>query len=120
MFITNNFEIENQEVAYLYKLRWNIELLFKKLKQNFQLHYFYSETENGIRTQIWCTLIAQLLLMVLRLKSESKKAFSTIAALVRIHLISHLDVFWMVVNSRRTYSKQKKRNKSPCFQTQLF
>lgn len=49
-FITNNFEVSNQEVAFLYKLRWNIELLFKKLKQNFQLHYFYSETENGIKT----------------------------------------------------------------------
>lgn len=119
-FISNNFEISNEEVALLYKLRWNIELLFKKLKQNFQLRYFYSETENGIKTQIWCTLIAQLLLMVLRAKSESKKAFSTIAALVRIHLISHLDVFWMVENSRRTYTKRKTRNKSPVAQTELF
>lgn len=119
-FITNNFEISREEVAYIYKLRWNIELLFKKLKQNFQLHYFYSETENGIKTQIWCTLIAQLLMQVLKVKSESKKAFSTIAALVRIHLISHVDVFWMVQNSRRTYQKRKKRNKSPCIQTALF
>jgi len=119
-FITNNWEISNEEVAHLYKLRWNIELLFKKLKQNFQLHYFYSETENGIKTQIWCTLIAQLLLMVLKVKSESKKAFSTIAALVRIHLISNLEVYWMVQNSRRTYVKHRKRNKSPCIQTELF
>lgn len=120
-FITNNFEISREEVVLLYKLRWNIELLFKKLKQNFQLHYFYSETENGIKTQIWCTLIAQLLMQVLRVKSESKKAFSTIAALVRIHLISHLEVFWMIANSRRTYSKQRKRNKSPpSLQTAMF
>ncbi len=119
-FITNNWEISTEEVAYLYKLRWNIELLFKKLKQNFQLHYFYSETENGIKTQVWCTLIAQLLLMVLRVRSQSKKAFSTIAALVRINLISTLDVFWMVKNSRRTYVKQRKRNRSPCLQTELF
>lgn len=119
-FITNNFEITREEVALLYKIRWNIELLFKKLKQNFQLHYFYSETENGIKTQIWCTLIAQLLMQVLRVKSESKKAFSTIAALVRIHLISHLEVFWMIANSRRTYPKGKKRNKSPCLQTAMF
>ena len=94
--------------------------MFKKLKQNFQLHYFYSETENGIKTQIWCTLIAQLLLQVLRVKSASKKAFSTIAALVRIHLISHLEVFWMIANSRRTYQKAKTRNKSPCIQTEMF
>jgi len=119
-FITNNFEISNEEVAFIYKLRWNIELLFKKLKQNFQLHYFYSETENGIKTQIWCTLIAQLLLMVLKVKSESRKAFSTIAALVRIYLISNLDVFWMVENSRRTYTKSIKRNKSLAIQLDFF
>ena len=119
-FITNNFEITKEEVCFFYKLRWNIELLFKKLKQNFQLHYFYSETENVIKTQIWCTLIAQLLLQVLRVKSESKKAFSTIAALIRIHLISHLDVFWMAQNCRRTYAKQKKRRKPPSLQTTMF
>lgn len=33
-------EIKREEVAYIYKLRWNIELLFKKLKRNFQLHFF--------------------------------------------------------------------------------
>jgi hypothetical protein len=119
-FITNNFGISRQEVAFLYKLRWNIELLFKKLKQNFQLHYFYSETENGIKTQIWCTLIAQLLLQVLRVRSKSTKAFSTIAALIRIHLISNLELFWMVQNSRRTYTKIIKKKKPPAIQTQLF
>lgn len=119
-FITNNFEISREEVALLYKLRWNIEMLFKKLKQNFQLHYFYSETENGIKTQIWCTLIAQLLMQILRVKSQSKKAFSTIAALIRIHLISNLEMFWMIANCRRTYTKQRKRNKSPCIQISLL
>jgi hypothetical protein len=119
-FITNNFEISNEEVALIYKIRWQIELLFKKLKQNFQLHYFYSETENGIKTQIWITLIAQLLLMVLKNKSKTQKAFSTVAALVRIHLISNLDVFWVIENSRRTYTKRPKRTKPPNIQTQLF
>jgi hypothetical protein len=119
-FITNNFEISNEEVALIYKIRWQIELLFKKLKQNFQLHYFYSETENGIKTQIWITLIAQLLLMVLKTKSKTKKAFSTVAALVRIHLISNLDVFWVIENSRRTYTKHLKKTKPPNIQTELF
>ena len=119
-FITNNFEISNEEVALIYKIRWQIELLFKKLKQNFQLHYFYSETKNGIKTQIWITLIAQLLLMVLKTKSKTKKAFSTVAALVRIHLISNLDVFWVIENSRRTYTKHLKKTKPPNIQTELF
>lgn len=118
-FISNNFTISAEEVAFLYKKRWNIELLFKKLKQNFQLHYFYSETENGIKTQIWCTLIAHFLLQVLRVLSKTKKAFSTIAALVRMFLISHLDIFWMITNCRRTYVKNKIR-KPPAIQQCLF
>ena len=113
-FITNNWLIKNEEVALIYKHRWTIETSWKKLKQNFQLHFFYSETENGIKTQVWCTLIAYLLMMILKQKSKSQKAFSTIAALIRIHLISHLDVFWVIENGRRTYVKRTKtRNKSP-------
>ena len=113
-FITNNWEITADEVALLYKYRWSIETTFKKLKQNFQLTYFYSDTENGIKTQVWCTLIAYLLLQVIQTKSESKKAFSTIAALLRMHLISHLDLTWVVTDGRRSYEKRSKsRNKSP-------
>ena len=119
-FICNNFEIANTEIAFLYKKRWNIELLFKKLKQNFQLHYFYSETENGIKTQVWCTLIAHLLLKVLSVKANTKKAFSTICAVVRIHLISMLELFWLIENTRRTYTQKKKRNKDPALQTEIF
>ena len=68
VFICNNFIITAMEIALIYKKRWGIELLFKKMKQNFQLHYFYGENENAIRTQVWCTLIAQLLLTDLQKK----------------------------------------------------
>ena len=122
-FITNNFEISAEEVAFLYKKRWNVEKLFKKLKQNFQLHYFYSETENGIKTQVWCTLIAHLLLTIIKAETHTKKAFSTIAALIRMHLIGHLDLHWMIKNCRRTYLKKtaRLRNKSPVvIQQELF
>jgi hypothetical protein len=98
------------------------KLVFKKLKQNFQLHFFYSDTENGIKTQIWCTLIAHLLLNVIRRLSKTKKAFSTVAALIRIHLISHLDVIWVVTEARRAYAKRTtSKNKSPTvIQLNLF
>jgi len=121
-FITNNWKISDEEVALLYKCRWSIETCFKKLKQNFQLTYFYSDTENGIKTQVWCTLIAYLLLQVVQTKTASKKAFSTIAALIRIHLISLLDLEWVVTEARRGYPKRSKsRNKSPAVvQLSLF
>ena len=106
-FLTNNFEITAEEVAFLYKKRWGIEILFKKMKQNFQLNYFYGENENAIRTQVWCTLIAQLFLTVIQKIAQTKKAFSVIASLVRIHLISMLDVSELLRSTRRGYNKAR-------------
>ena len=102
-FLCNNMEITAEEIAFLYKKRWGIELLFKKMKQNFQLHYFYGENVNAILTQVWCTLIAQLLLTVIQKIAMTKKAFSVVAALVRIHLISLLDIFELLRSTRRNY-----------------
>jgi hypothetical protein len=105
-FLTNSFEeLTAEEVAACYKKRWDIELLFKKLKQNFQLHYFYGENETAIRTQIWCTLIAQLLITVIQKQHAAKKAFSTVACTIRIHLISMLDLIQIVKAESRYYQK---------------
>ncbi len=102
-FLTNNFGISAEEVAFLYKKRWGIELLFKKMKQNFQLHYFNGENENAIRTQVWCTLIAQLLMTVIQKIAQPRKAFSVVASLIRIHLISMLDMVELLRCTSRAY-----------------
>lgn len=107
VFLSNNMTISAEEIALIYRKRWGIELLFKKMKQNFQLHYFYGENENAIRTQVWCTLIAQLLLSVLQQKANVQKAFSTIATMVRIHLVSMLDVNELLQNTKRTWARIK-------------
>ena len=106
-FLSNSQESTAEEIAFLYKKRWGIEILFKKMKQNFQLHYFYGENENAIRTQVWCTLIAQLLMTVIQKMAQTKKAFSVVASLVRIHLISLLDVFELLRSTKRAYIKKK-------------
>ena len=105
-FITNSMDSTAEGIAFLYKKRWGIELLFKKMKQNFQLHYFYGENENAIRTQVWCTLIAQLLLTVVQKMAQTKKAFSVVASLIRIHLVSLLDVFELLRSTNRNYLKR--------------
>ena len=55
-FITNNFELSAEKIALIYKKRWQIELLFKQLKQNFPLKYFLGDNENAIEIQIWSAM----------------------------------------------------------------
>lgn len=64
--LTNDMESDPNEIIEIYHKRWEIELLFKQIKQNFPLKYFYGESANAIKIQIWVTLIANLLLMVMK------------------------------------------------------
>ncbi|MCX8491572.1 MAG: hypothetical protein ORN54_10940, partial [Cyclobacteriaceae bacterium] len=47
------------------KNRWSMEVLFKRLKQNFELSYFYSDSPEGIKTQLWIVRIAHLLFTII-------------------------------------------------------
>lgn len=115
-FISNHFESTAEEIAFLYKKRWGIEILFKKMKQNFQLHYFYGESVNAIYTQVWCTLIAQLLLTVIQKMAQVKKAFSVVASIIRIHLISLLDISELLKSKNRNYLKPRGKPRDTGFQ----
>ena len=66
-------------------------LLFKQMKQNFPLKYFYGESANAIKIQIWITLIANLLLMVMQKGLKRQWSFSGLATMVRITLMHYVD-----------------------------
>ncbi|HQS06603.1 transposase [Daejeonella sp.] len=88
-FITNNRTWEPYRVAEIYKKRWQIELLFKRLKQNMPLTYFLGDNENAIKIQIYCALIADLILKMATNGIKRKWAFSNLASIVRLHLMHY-------------------------------
>ena len=100
-FITNDLKVKALTIARLYKKRWSIELLFKRLKQNMPLQYFLGDNQNAIRIQIWCALIADLLLQVVRRQVKRKWAFSNIVSLIRLHLFNYLNLFTFLENPER-------------------
>lgn len=90
--LTNDFDMSIETIIDIYRQRWQIELLFKQIKQNFPLRYFYGESENAIKIQIWVTLIANLLLSVLQNSIERRWSFSGLATIVRIVLMYYLNL----------------------------
>jgi hypothetical protein len=79
-FVTNNYRMKVLIIATLYKRRWQIELLFKRMKQTYPLKYFSGDSENAIKTQIWCTLIADLLLKIVKKGAAATWSFSNLAS----------------------------------------
>jgi len=107
-FITNLFEMRADLVAAIYKLRWQIELLFKQLKQNFPLKYFLGDNENAIKIQIYCALIANLLLMVIKKQVKNRSwSFSNIVSFCKIHLFNYIHLFKFLENPEKDWLKEK-------------
>jgi hypothetical protein len=105
VFITNNITLPASQIALIYKCRWMIELLFKQIKQNFPLRYFWGNSENAIKMQVYCVLIAQLLMVVIRKKAATKKSFANMITIVRLHLMSYVELFEFIKDTYKAWRK---------------
>lgn len=101
-FVTNLIDCQPETIAYLYKCRWSIELLFKRLKQNFELNYFYSDSAEGIKTQIWIALIANLIFTVIHRQVKECELFTTIVSMASANLGSYTSLVKVVKTSSLT------------------
>ncbi|MGV3657684.1 MAG: IS4 family transposase [Chitinophagaceae bacterium] len=100
-FVTNNYRWKPSKVAAIYKRRWQIELLFKRLKQNMPLQYFLGDNENAVKVQIYAALIADLLLKLIVQGVKRKWSFSNMAGIVRLHLMNYTDLRKFLENPER-------------------
>jgi len=103
-FLTNNFTLSALQVADLYKKRWQIEILFKRIKQNFPLKYFLGDNENAIKIQIWCVFIADLLIKLVQVQLKRKWAFSNLSSIIRLHLMSYIHLIDFLNNPEKLYT----------------
>jgi Transposase DDE domain/Domain of unknown function (DUF4372) len=101
-FVSNMFDYEASTIIQLYKYRWSIEVFFKRLKQNFQLDYFYSDSSEGIKTQIWIALIANLMLTVLHVKTKETEVYKTMVSMIANNMTSYFSIYKMLETKRLT------------------
>lgn len=69
-FLSNLFDLSTHDITLLYKLRWNIEVLFKFLKQHLQFKKFMSYDQNGMKVYLYCLLIAAILFIIYKIHNQ--------------------------------------------------
>ena len=119
-FLTNDFERSAYTITQYYRKRWKIELLFKQLKQNFPLRTFLGDNENAIKIQIWITLIANLIVQVIKNRSKSKLSFSNIVAMIRVHLSTYIHLYKFIRNPEKSLRENEKVSIKKTIQHELF
>jgi len=94
LLVTNDLTRSASEIAELYKERWQIELLFKWIKQNLKIKRFLGRSENAVRSQIYIALIAFLLLRLFRQAhaSSHKQGAKALVARLKVALFGRFDL----------------------------
>jgi hypothetical protein len=66
VFLTNNTALPAVSVCALYKSRWQVELFFKWIKQHLRIKKFLGNSENAVKTQIWCAIATYVLIAIVK------------------------------------------------------
>jgi hypothetical protein len=119
-FLTNIVDMKAYEICEIYKQRWVIELFFKKLKQNFPLTYFYGDNRNAIQIQIWCILIACIMISYIQKLLKKPWSFSNLVSILQKHLFSYVKILDFLENMEH-YAKEfiKVKVKKSVYQPEL-
>ena len=66
IFLTNHMALPALTIAALYKSRWQVELLFKWTKQHQRIKHFMGNSENAVKTQVWCAVATYVLIAIVK------------------------------------------------------
>ena len=91
-FLTNNFKLDAETIAAIYKQRWQVELFFKWIKQNLKIKAFVGNSKNAVMTQIWIAICTCLLLAYLKFSSKLGISVQKILRLLQLNLFMRRDL----------------------------
>ena len=85
-FLTNHFDLPALTICQLYRLRWQVELFFKWIKQHLRIKTFYGTSENAVKTQIWIAVCVYVLVAIVRKRLKLEASMHTLLQILSLTL----------------------------------
>lgn len=104
-YVTNNFTLTGEEVALVYKERWQIELFFKWIKQNLKIKSFLGTSENAVMSQIWVAMTYYLLLSYIKFQTKFGKSLLELSRMIKETLFTRRPLIDLLSLSTTTISR---------------
>ena len=87
VFLTNHFALPALTVCTLYKMRWQVELFFKWIKQHLRIKAFFGTSENAVKAQIWIAVSTYVLVAIVRQRLNSQRSMYEILQILSLSLL---------------------------------
>ena len=114
-FLTNNFAYPALTIADLYKLRWQVELFFKWIKQNLKIKAFYGLSVNAVKSQIWIAICIYVLAAIIKKKLNLEMSLYTFLQVASVSIFEKSPLIEVFSNV-----DAKEMLVDPCIQLNLF
>jgi hypothetical protein len=98
IFLTNNMDLTAEQVALLYKNRWQVELFFKWIKQHLKVKTFWGTSENAVRIQIYTAIITYCLVAIVGDNLKIERSTYEILQILGISLLDKTPVNKLLTN----------------------
>jgi hypothetical protein len=98
VFLTNNMELSAEQIALLYKNRWQVELFFKWIKQHLKVKSFWGTSENAVRIQIYTAIITYCLVAIVGHNLKIDRSTYEILQILGISLLDKTPVTELLTN----------------------
>ena len=115
IFLTNNLEIQPEEVAFLYKNRWKVELFFKFIKQHLKIKSFWGYSENAVKTQVYIAMITYTLISIIHTKLKVKFSIYETLQIFGASLLDKSNIKQLITDEGNTDTKDNSHNQLKLF-----
>lgn len=92
ILLTNNFALPPLTIAALYKNRWQVELFFKWIKQHLRIKKFLGNSENAVKTQIWCAVSTYVLIAIIKKELQINTSLYTLLQILSVSVFEKTEI----------------------------
>jgi DDE family transposase/uncharacterized protein DUF4372 len=114
-FLTNHGSLPALTIAALYKLRWQVELFFKWVKQHLRIKAFYGTSENAVKTQVWTAITVYVLVAIVKKRLDLPLPLYTILQILSVALFEKTPLVQLLTNAASRISGSDDVNQLPLF-----
>ena len=111
VFLTNNFQMDALIICQLYKLRWQIELFFKWIKQHLRIKTFFGTSINAVKTQIWIAISVYVLVAIIKKELKLERSLHEILQILSILLFEKTSLKQALTGNYYIFKEQLNYNK---------
>ena len=92
VFLTNNTSLPALTICALYKARWQVELFFKWIKQHLRIKKFLGNSENAVKTQIWCAVSTYVLIAIVKKELQLDASLYTLLQILSVSVFEKTEL----------------------------